>query len=364
MWPSAWRRCPQCGDANPTEVNGAGAPGAHGYAHAVTDDHSYTTAQTSLDRPEDDEEQPRSASGAPSGGTAVEDMLSADDIFRRVAATADDEFRRSPKNLFFSGIAAGLSIGVTFLARAALGAETGTVGTLPGDLLYPIGFILVVLGRYQLFTENTLTPITLVLTRLASIPALLRLWSIVVVANLLGAGAAAWLFSTGDAMDPEIRAVADQLASEALQQPLSLLFVRAVIAGVLVASMVWLVHAVREGIGRIVVVYLTMLLIPVAGLYHCITGFCEVFYGVLQGEGSLGQAFGFFVAAAAGNILGGIALVAFINYGQTVDNRFPDRQTAEHRLSSRELLVGFRTGSLDTKRIAPERDHAAEHHNG
>lgn len=318
------------------------------------------TPREPLEPVDEEGDQPRSASGAPSGGEAVEDMLSADDIFRRVAATADDEFTRAPANLFYSGIAAGLSIGVTFLARAALGAETGSVGEVPGDLLYPLGFVLVAIGRYQLFTENTLTPVTLVLTRLASIPALLRLWGIVVVANLIGAGAAAWLFSTGNALDPQIAAVATELSAEALDQPLDLLFVRAIMAGVLVASMVWLVHAVRQGIGRIVVVYLTMLLIPIAGLYHCITGFCEVFYGVLQGQGGIGQAFGFFVAVAAGNILGGIVLVAFINYGQTGDKRFPERTAPELRLSTRELLLGFRTGALEQKRVAPERDQAAE----
>ncbi|MGI9018995.1 MAG: formate/nitrite transporter family protein [Euzebya sp.] len=318
-------------------------------------------APGSAGQDEDVDEQPRSASGAPSGGEAVEDLLSADDIFQRLAATADDEFRRSPRNLFFSGIAAGLSIGVTFLARAALGAQTETVGELPGDLLYPLGFILVVLGRYQLFTENTLTPVTLVLTRLASIPALLRLWGVVVVANLIGAGAAAWLYSVGDALDTNITFVATELAKESLDQPLDTLFIRGVMAGVLVASMVWLVHAMREGIGRIVVVYLTMLLIPVAHLYHCITGFSEVFYGVLIGQGTLLQAFGFFVAVAAGNIIGGVTLVAFINYGQTDQARFPQRRVQDHRLSMKELFLGFETGGLTESRVAPERDHAASH---
>lgn len=330
----------------------------------MTDTNSSPPDTSSDDADEGSDRQPTSASGAPAGGSAVEDMLSADDIFLRVAATADDEFKRGPRNLFFSGVAAGLSIGVTFLARAALGAETNTVGGLPGDLLYPLGFILVVLGRYQLFTENTLTPITLVLTRLASIPALLRLWGIVMVANLVGAASAAWLFTVNGALDTNIGFVANELAKEALEQPVNVLFIRAVLAGGLVASMVWLVHAVREGVGRIVIVYLIMLLIPIGHLYHCITGFCEVMYGVFVGEGTLGQAFGFFAAVASGNIVGGIVLVAFINFGQTDAARFPERNSAEHRLTMRQLFLGFKTGALSTSRVAPERDHAAAHKNG
>ena len=81
-------------------------------------------------------------------------MFNADEIFQRVASTADHEFQRTPRMLWFSGMAAGLSIGLTWLARLALGGATGAPGDLPGDLLYPVGFLIVVLGRYQLFTET------------------------------------------------------------------------------------------------------------------------------------------------------------------------------------------------------------------
>lgn len=294
---------------------------------------------------------PRSASGAPAGGEALNDFFSAAEIYKRVAATADAEFQRNPRMLFFSGIAAGLSLGITFLGRAALGAATGGAGSITADLLYPIGFIVVVVGRYQLFSENTLTPVTLVLARLASIPSLLRLWGVVLVANLLGAATAALLVSVPGAMEPAAAGVAATVAREALNQPLGTLLVRSAMAGGIVATMVWLVHAVREGIARVAVVFGLMFLVPVAGLYHCITGFVEVTYGVLHGEGSVPEAAGFLCTVAFGNILGGVLLVAVVNYGQTAGG-----ERDQMRLGWRQFVLGHNLSRHRGEQVAPELD--------
>ena len=117
----------------------------------------------------------KSKHGAPSASEAVSDIFSTDEIFHRVMASALEESQRSTRLLFMSSLAAGLSIGLTFLARAGLtGLMPADATGLFGNLLYPIGFVFIILGRYQLFTENTLTPVTLVLKRLVSLP---RLWS-------------------------------------------------------------------------------------------------------------------------------------------------------------------------------------------
>lgn len=312
-----------------------------------------------------DEEEPqrhrsRAASGAPAGGEAVDDMFSAAEIFQRVAATADSEFQRQPRMLLFSGVAAGISLGVTFLARASLGGETGSGPGLPADLLYPLGFVLVVLGGYQLFTENTLTPVTLVLSRLASIPALLRLWGIVIVGNLLGAAGFALLLSGPDALPAEHVDVARELAAELLHEPVDVLFVRSVLAGVLVASMVWMVHAVRDGMAKIVVIYGVMLLIPVAALYHCVTGFTEAMFGVFEGEGSVGQAVVFFLVVAGGNTLGGVGFVAIVNHAQIAHRRLSEGDD-DLRLGWRPFLLGVGGPHADGE-LAPELNPDAEDH--
>lgn len=109
-------------------------------------------------------------------GRAVRDFFSFSEIFQRLLATADEELAKTLPALFWSGVAAGLALGLTFFARVVFtDLSPGDSAGFVGNLFYPIGFVLIVLGRYQLFTANTLTPVTLVLTRFASIPGLLKL---------------------------------------------------------------------------------------------------------------------------------------------------------------------------------------------
>lgn len=167
----------------------------------------------------------RAESGAPAAGHAVRDLFSTDEIFQRVVATADEEFVRSSRLLFFSGLAAGLSIGLSFVARAALTAAVpGDSSGLIGAILYPVGFLLIVLGRYQLFTENTLTPVTLVLTKIAAVPQLLRLWGIVLVANVLGAITVALVLAKTGVFDADTAVAAREIAHHGLEVPSGALF--------------------------------------------------------------------------------------------------------------------------------------------
>lgn len=283
----------------------------------------------------------RSHSGAPAAGRAVRDRFSADEIFQRVTASAEEEIDRGARLLFFSGLAAGTSIGATFFGRAVMTAAYPSDPVGLGNLLYPLGFVMIVLGGYQLFTENTLTPVTLVLTRHASIPSLLRLWGIVLFANVVGAGVVAFIFANTGILDSPVAEAAHGFGEHALSVPWSALFFKAMVAGGLVATMVWLVHAARDTITRFSVVYLITFLIPAGDLFHCITGAFEVLYLVFTGSASLISVFaGFFVPVVLGNIAGGVFFVALVNYGMTAQRRSPDREYSQLELSLSEWLFG------------------------
>ncbi len=290
----------------------------------------------------------KSRDGAPATGKAVSDLFSTDEIFHRVLATAEDEFSRSARLLFLSGLAAGLSIGLTFLTRAVLtGLMPEDTTHLFGNLLYPIGFVFIVLGRYQLFTENTLTPVTLVVTRRASLPHLLKVWGVVFTANVLGAACVAFLFSRTSVFGPESAAAAYAFGEHALTLAWGALFFKGVIAGWLVAGMVWLIHAARDTIGRFVIVYFIMFIVPSTDLFHCVIGACEIFYYVFEGGTTVGTALGSFLAPVTlGNTVGGVILVALLNYAQTSDDRFWDREM----ISWREWFLG----QDDGKRVATQ----------
>ncbi len=306
----------------------------------------------------------RSESGAPAAGHAVRDLFSTDEIFQRLVATADEEFVRSARLLFLSGLAAGLSIGLTFIARATLtaavagGAEPTGAEQLVGNLLYPVGFLFIVLGRYQLFTENTLTPVTLVLTRIASLPMLLRVWGIVLAANVLGAALVALVLAQTAVLDPDAAAVARAFGEHGLHVPASALFWKGLVAGWIVASMVWLTHAARDTVTRFLTVMVLMYLVPTAGLFHCIIGACEVLYLVFLGEATLGAAGVFFGAVVVGNTVGGVLLVAILNYAQTRQQRFPER--GETPLTWREFMFGYEAGQMGHQVTTPAEREAGE----
>ncbi|MDX1577710.1 MAG: formate/nitrite transporter family protein, partial [Gemmatimonadota bacterium] len=283
------------------------------------------------------------------GGRAVKDLFATDEIFHRVIATAGEEFGRSTRQLFSSGLAAGLSMSLSFIGAAALRSQVeGPGGHLIGSTLYPLGFLIVVMGRYQLFTENTLTPVTLVLTRMASIPLLLRVWSVVFAANVIGAAIAAGFLATTGVFSDATARVGVEMGLDLVAFGWSALFFKGIIAGWLVATIVWLTHAVREAAGRILAVWIIVYTIAVAKLAHCIAGACEVLFAVFLGEITWTEfAWGFLTPTTLGNVVGGVLVVALLNYAQAARELTPGSDYMGPRLSWREWALGRRLSRPD-----------------
>ena len=276
----------------------------------------------------------------------VEDIYDTNEIFTRIAANADREFGRSTRLLFWSGLAAGLTISLSFLGMATVeGMVTGPSSRLISALFYPLGFMFIVLGRYQLFTENTFTPVTLVLTWRASLPRLLRIWGVVLLANLLGTAVAGLYFSQTDVISGDTAVAASEIGRHMLEMPWWTLFSKGTIAGWLVSGMVWLNHAARTATARVFIIFALMYTVAAADLAHCIVGSSEMFYLVFEGElGLLAYLWDFLVPAALGNTVGGVFLVALLNYAQTEDEVHADREA----LSLHEWLWGSKRSEPTT----------------
>ncbi|MFW5965556.1 MAG: formate/nitrite transporter family protein [Halodesulfurarchaeum sp.] len=290
----------------------------------------------------------RSRSGAPAVGRVVRDRFSTDEVFQRIIAAADEEITAGSRELFFSGLAAGFSITITVLLYVSMTASTGGDPVL-SVLLYPLGFIYIIIGGYQLYTENTLPPVALVLERLASVPALLRNWIVVLAGNfmggLLGAAALAW----GGVLSPETAIVAVDIGQKGIETPHWPLFVKAVFAGLIVAGVVWVEYAARDTISRLVVIYLAFLAIPLGGLFHVVVSFTETMYLVFLGSIDLGTGLvDFVLPVLAGNTVGGVVLVTVVNYFQTTERRLAGArfEGARRQLSAREMVFGGRIGQL------------------
>ncbi|WP_224447516.1 formate/nitrite transporter family protein [Haloprofundus salilacus] len=288
----------------------------------------------------------RSKSGAPAAGAVMRDRFSSDEVFQRIVAAADEEITSGKRELFFSGLAAGFAITITFLLYVSVSTATGEDPILSA-LLYPLGFIYIIIGGYQLYTENTLPPVALTLERLASVPALLRHWLIVLTGNFAGAAIGAAVLTWSGVFSPEAATVATHISEHGLQTPWWDLFFKAIFAGLIVAGVVWVVYASRDTISRLVVVYMAFLSVPLGGLFHVVVSFTEMMYLVFGGELAVFTGFTQFVLPVLlGNTIGGIALVTVVNYFQTSEHRLESArfEGANRQLSIREWMFGGLVG--------------------
>jgi formate/nitrite transporter FocA (FNT family) len=232
-----------------------------------------------------------------------------------------EDGREGSAGLAFSAFGAGLNISFGMIALTFVGALTGGVG-LAAYAVYPIGFLIVILGKQQLFTENTVTPVAVALTNRSATLNVLRLWAVIFVFNVLGAVAFAFVVVHGEVLSATASRLLLDEVSQKMEHGFWAVTIRAVFGGWLVALVAWLVAASQDTISQIFFVWGLVFLIPVAGLTHCIAGSSEVLVGVFSGEASWGDYLGhFLVPATLGNAVGGLVLVTLLNYGQVVGSK-------------------------------------------
>jgi formate/nitrite transporter FocA (FNT family) len=273
--------------------------------------------------------------GSPQGGGV---RLTAAEIFAVAVQTGEDELKRSSAGLALSGLAAGLGMGLTGLGSATILVATGGSGSsaqLLAALMYPIGFIVVILGRAQLFTENTLFPVILALDRRRHVRNTLRLWAVVFVANVVGALLFAVLAMKTSALKPELRDALSSLGHRTTEGSFGHIFWAGVIGGWIIALMAWLVSAARFTLGQIMLVYIMTFVVGAAHLAHCIAGSGEALSAVLAGQATSGGYLLWLLGATLGNTVGGVLMVSLLNYGQVIGSG-RDVEQAERSLDEIE----------------------------
>jgi formate-nitrite transporter family protein len=242
-------------------------------------------------------------------------------VYKTILNEGSEELERTSAALFWSGLAAGLSMGFSLAAEGLLSAYLPDSPWRPlvAKFGYSIGFLIVILGRQQLFTENTLTPILPFLTRKdwQTFKNVLRLWAIVLVANLLGGFAFAWTAANSQAFEPEVREQFARIGQEAMEHPFLTVLLRGVFAGWLIALMVWLLPFAEAG--RIWVIIIITYFVGLGSFSHIIVGSIETFTLAAMGKAAWMEVFGKYVVPTfLGNTIGGLTLVAAINHAQVV----------------------------------------------
>lgn len=244
-----------------------------------------------------------------------------DQILRLELSEALRAFDRSPRRLFFSGLSAGLELGFSLLLMAIM--QSLVADELPPAItallvanMYSFGFILVILGRSELFTEQTSLAVLPVLHGRASVTALMRLWGIVYFANLLGAALIAGLIViTGPALGVIDVGVLIEISVHAVDHSAHVIVLSGIIAGWLMGLLSWLVAAGRDTISQIVIVWLVTAAIGLGRFHHCILGSIEVLAGAyIEGGPTLGDFGHFLLWATVGNAVGGPVFLALLKY--------------------------------------------------
>ena len=240
-------------------------------------------------------------------------------VYEAVRREGQEELDRGTSALVWSGFAAGLSMGFSFLTEAMLNYHMPTVSWQPliSKFGYCVGFIIIVLGRQQLFTENTLTAVLPFLSDkgIKKLLQVARLWTTVLLANFAGALVFALLLKLMVTFEPGIGGELSKIGAKGYESGFWPTLLSGLFAGWLIALMVWLLPGAETA--RVSIIIIITYVIGLGGFAHIIAGSIAAFYTLLEGDATIGMFFvRFFLPALTGNIIGGVAFVTAINHAQ------------------------------------------------
>lgn len=236
-------------------------------------------------------------------------------IFEIIRHDGELELERKTLPLFLSALAAGLMISFSFYFRAIINLYVGDApwtGAITG-FGYTTGFLIVILGRLQLFTENTITTVIPLFRNpcLMNLKKLLRLWGIVLGSNIVGTFIAALFMSSSFFATPEITHVLHEVSMHVMAPGAVDNIVRGIPAGMLIAAIVWMIPMSR-GFSFFTILTFTYF-ISIGNFAHVVVGSSEAAYDVLMGTSTIfDYFFRFLIPTGLGNIIGGTGVFTLL----------------------------------------------------
>ncbi|ROW63337.1 hypothetical protein C3E80_05250 [Cronobacter malonaticus] len=254
-------------------------------------------------------------------------------IHEHIRQDGEKEMERDAMALFWSAIAAGLSMGASLLAKGIFHVHLEGIpgGFLLESLGYTFGFIIVIMARQQLFTENTVTAVLPVMQNPTgtNMLLLLRLWGVVLLGNIIGTGLAALAFEFMPIFDEATRDAFVTVGMEVMHNTPGEMFANAIISGWIIATMVWMFPS--AGAAKIVVIILMTWLIALGNTTHIVVGTVEILYLVFNGTIHWSEFFWpFALPTLAGNIIGGTFIFALLSHAQ-IRNDMSNKKKSEEK---------------------------------
>ena len=231
----------------------------------------------------------------------------------------DQELERSIAALFWSALAAGLTMGLSLMAMGLLNSRLPSAEGFKviASFGYCAGFLAVILSRQQLFTENTLTAVLPIMSKptLKNVGRLLRLWTVVLVGNLMGTLLVAYVMLHLPIFDTQTDKAFLEIGRKVMENDASQMFAKGIISGWMIATMVWMIPSMESA--KMWIIILITYLMALGDFTHIVVGTAEVSYLVFAGELPWKDFWLIFAGPTlAGNIIGGSFIFALISHAQ------------------------------------------------
>ena len=242
---------------------------------------------------------------------------SPDEIWDESVQEGSRRLSRGTLGMAATGVIGGVDVMIGILALTVVSGALAVavpeqIAHVGGSLVFGIGFVLIILGRSELFTENFLVPIVPVLRRLEPVSAVARLWTVTMLANLLGILVLAAIFTRASLVPPETLDAAGKLADTLAERDFVAALLSAIVAGTIMTLFTWMSTAVELDIGRIGIALIIGFILAAPSLNHAIVSFGEMTFALLAGTAKTAEWLDLaqnFPVAVLGNLIGGLGFV-------------------------------------------------------
>ncbi|WP_407311682.1 formate/nitrite transporter family protein [Pseudomonas sp. nanlin1] len=236
-----------------------------------------------------------------------------------IRTQGDHELERSVAALWWSALAAGLTMGLSLMAMGLFNSRLPDVeaSKVIASLGYSAGFLAVILARQQLFTENTLTAVLPVMTAptLNNFGRLMRLWGVVLVGNLVGTVLVSYVMLHLPIFDTKTDGAFLEIGRKIMENDIGKMFSKGIISGWMIATMVWMIPSMESA--KMWIIIVITYLMALGDFTHIVVGSVEVSYLVWAGEATWHQFWLHFAGPTlAGNIVGGSFIFALLSHAQ------------------------------------------------
>lgn len=255
----------------------------------------------------------------------IEDKL--EDAFVSMLSEGAQRLHRSWRGILVTGFFGGTEVALGVLAYLAV--LDATHRPLLAGVAFSVGFLALLLGHSELFTEGFLVPVTTVAAKRASLRQLFKLWGGTLFANLVGGWIIMWLIMTGF---PELRGQTFESAEHFVTAPVSAhTFALAVLGGMAITLMTRMQHGTESVPAKIAAAVAVGFLLAGLRLFHSILDSLLIFGALVAGRAPFGYLdwLGWFGYTVVGNVVGGLFFVTLLRLVRSSDRLRQERVAAE-----------------------------------